>query len=38
MLLHKLWRTMRLYRAQFLSMIIMTALGVGVLSASIWNG
>lgn len=30
MLLHKLWRTMRLYRAQFLSMIIMTALGVGV--------
>ncbi len=30
MLFKKLWRTMGLYRAQFLSMIIMTALGIGV--------
>ena len=30
MLLKKLFRTMKLYRAQFLSMIIMIALGVGI--------
>ena len=30
MLFKKLWRTMRLYRAQFLSMILMIALGIGV--------
>ena len=30
MLIRKLFRTMGLYRAQFLSMIIMIALGVGV--------
>lgn len=30
MLFKKLWRTMRLYRAQFISMIIMIALGVGI--------
>ncbi len=30
MLLRKLWRTMGVYKAQFLSMIIMTALGVGI--------
>ena len=30
MLLKKLWRTMGLYKAQFISMIIMIALGVGV--------
>lgn len=30
MLFKKLWRTMGLYKAQFLSMIIMTALGIGV--------
>lgn len=30
MLLRKLWRTMGLYKAQFISMIIMIALGVGV--------
>ena len=30
MLYRKLWRTMGLYKAQFISMIIMIALGVGV--------
>lgn len=30
MLLRKLWRTMGVYKAQFLSMIIMTALGIGI--------
>ena len=30
MLLEKLWRTMGLYKAQFISMIIMIAIGVGV--------
>lgn len=30
MLFRKLWRTMGLYKAQFISMIIMVALGVGV--------
>ena len=30
MLFKKLWRTMGLYRAQFISMIIMIALGVGI--------
>lgn len=30
MLLRKLWRTMWLYRAQFISMVIMIALGIGV--------
>lgn len=30
MLLKKLWRTMGLYKAQFISMIIMIALGIGV--------
>lgn len=30
MLLKKMWRTMGLYKAQFISMIIMIALGVGV--------
>ena len=30
MLLKKLWRTMGLYKAQFISMIIMIAIGVGV--------
>lgn len=30
MLLKKLWRTMGLYRAQFISMVIMITLGVGV--------
>lgn len=30
MLFRKLWRTMRLYQAQFISMIIMIALGIGV--------
>ena len=30
MLFKKLWRTMRLYRAQFISMTIMTALGIGI--------
>ena len=30
MLFKKLWRTMRLYKAQFLSMIIMIAIGVGI--------
>lgn len=30
MLFKKLWRTMRLYKAQFLSMVIMIALGVGI--------
>ena len=30
MLFRKMWRTMLLYKAQFISMIIMTALGVGV--------
>lgn len=30
MLFRKLWRTMGLYRAQFISMIIMIALGVGI--------
>lgn len=30
MLFKKLWRTMRLYRAQFISMIIMIALGIGI--------
>ena len=30
MLFKKLWRTMGLYKAQFLSMIIMIALGIGI--------
>lgn len=30
MLFKKLWRTMRLYKAQFISMIIMIALGIGI--------
>ena len=30
MLLKKLWRTMGLYKAQFISMVIMIALGIGV--------
>ena len=30
MLFKKLWRTMGLYKAQFISMIIMIALGIGV--------
>ncbi len=30
MLLRKLWRTMRQYKAQFISMILMIALGIGV--------
>ncbi len=30
MLFRKLWRTMRLYRAQFISMIVMIALGIGI--------
>lgn len=30
MLFRKLWRTMRLYKAQFISMIIMIALGIGI--------
>lgn len=30
MLLKKLWRTMGLYKAQFISMVIMITLGVGV--------
>lgn len=30
MLMKKLWRTMALYKAQFISMIIMIALGIGV--------
>ena len=30
MLFRKLWRTMGLYRAQFISMILMITLGVGV--------
>ena len=30
MLLKKLWRTMLLYKGQFISMIVMTALGVGI--------
>lgn len=30
MLFRKLWRTMRLYRVQFISMILMIALGVGI--------
>ncbi len=30
MLLKKLWRTMGLYKAQFISMVIMIALGVGM--------
>lgn len=30
MLFKKLWRTMGLYRAQFLSMVIMIALGIGI--------
>ena len=30
MLLRKLWRTMGTYKAQFISMIIMIALGIGI--------
>ena len=30
MLFKKLWRTMGIYKAQFISMIIMIALGIGV--------
>lgn len=30
MLFRKLWRTMGLYKAQFISMIIMIALGIGM--------
>ena len=30
MLAKKLWRTMGLYRAQFISMILMIALGIGI--------
>ena len=30
MLFRKLWRTMGLYKAQFISMILMVALGVGI--------
>ena len=30
MLLRKLWRTMGIYKAQFISMIIMIALGIGI--------
>ena len=30
MLLRKLWRTMGLYKAQFISMIIMISLGMGI--------
>ncbi len=30
MLFKKLWRTIRLYKAQFISMIIMVTLGIGV--------
>ena len=30
MLFKKLWRTIRLYKVQFISMIIMVTLGIGV--------
>lgn len=30
MLFRKLWRTMGLFKAQFISMIIMVALGIGI--------
>ena len=33
MLLKKLWRTIGVYRAQFLSMILMIAIGVGIFVA-----